>query len=273
MVALALAIATACSSGAETTATTTLPATSDTSSSTAGGPEPVEPGRTSGTEAPPEAFDALAEPADDPGTVTLYGDSLVQQSFTYTAAIAGDQGWNLVGGGFGGLALCDVLESLERSVRKDRPSVVVLAFVGNAITPCITDGGDPSAGQIARRYGRDARRAVGIARAGGARVILIAPPHMRTPDREVVAQAITRQWRRLERDTPGVTVVDAAAALTPGGYSDTLACRAYETAALGCRDGRIVVRQSDGTHLSPPFGTSGYSAGGWRYAEILTSGV
>ena len=108
--------------------------------------------------------------------------------------------------------------------------MVVLSFVGNAITPCITGGGEPTARQIAQRYARAARRAVTVARAGAARVILVAPPHMRTPDREVVAQAITRQWRRIDREADDVTVVDAAARLSPGGYTDTLTCRDYETA-------------------------------------------
>ena len=68
--------------------------------------------------------------------------------------------------------------------------------------------------------------------------------------------------------------LDADQLLSPDGFQARRPCLAFETAALGCHNGLIVVRSPDGTHLSLPVGgDGGYSSGAWRYANLLLGGI
>jgi hypothetical protein len=70
---------------------------------------------------------------------------------------------------------------------------------------------------------------------------------------------------------------DAASAVAPGGFFvKTLPCMPDESAAMGCRNGRIVVRAPDNVHLCPVIsehpvagGCSVYSSGERRFATAL----
>lgn len=225
---------------------------------------------------PAGAFTGLPAPLPAPAsrTVALFGDSLVLQSFPYAERIAAYRGYRLVGAAFGGLALCDETKAITTTFATDKPSLIVLAFVGNAITPCMRpDGRAPTPEATVGAYIRDARAVVAQALAHGAQVWLVAPPRMRAPDRDALAAAIERAWRTLAAFTPGVRVVASAAFVSPTGYAAQVPCLAFETTALGCRNGAITVRSPDGTHLAPPRRSPPYSPGAWRYAQALVGAL
>lgn len=228
------------------------------------------------TWAPAAAFAHLPAslPAPRTRTVALFGDSLVVQAFPYAKQIAARRGYRLVGGAFGGLALCDETASISKTLAKDKPSLVVLGFVGNAITPCMQpDGRLPSRSDTVAAYLRDTRAVIAAAREHGADVWLVAPPRMRKPDRDALAADIERTWRTLARFTPGVRVIASAPYVSPTGFAAQLTCLPFETRALGCRGGTITVRSPDGTHLAPPHPSPPYSSGAWRYAEALVGAL
>ena len=225
---------------------------------------------------PAGAYDRLPAPLPLAGTgsaVVLFGDSLVLQAYPYATDIARARGYRLTGGAYGGLALCDELASISGALRATRPAVLVLGFVGNAITPCMTrDGGAASPASIAARYARDARRAIAAANAVGADVWFVIPPVMRAPDRNAVALSLAARWQAIADSTPHVRVLDTAHLFGGPRFSARVACLPFETAALGCHNGSVVVRAADGTHLVPPDAAQ-YSPGAWRYAEVLVGGL
>lgn len=88
--------------------------------------------------------------------VVIYGDSLVWESQSYIAWQMGD-GYDTRIDAMGGTALCDYLDRIVADAWAIRPALIVVAFSGNAITPCM----QPPAGRAndgswhAAKYGAD----------------------------------------------------------------------------------------------------------------------
>lgn len=202
--------------------------------------------------APAHAFDALPVPVPVPSAsnrVLLYGDSLVVQSFGYARQIAQRRGYRLDGGAFGGLALCDESARIEQAVRAQRPAVLVLGFVGNAITPCMGDAHARGTAAIVGRYVESARAVIAAARESHTDVWFVVGPAMRAADRDAVVRALDTAWRALAATDPAVHVIESAPLVSPSGFAMLLPCLPFEQ-AIGCR-GSSLVRAADGTARRP----------------------
>jgi hypothetical protein len=208
--------------------------------------------------------------------VVVFGDSLTIQAWTYVQRIAADRGQAFDGGAYGGTALCDWMPGIEKVLRADRPSYLVLAFTGNNLTPCTLapDGSRQYGAALVALYRRDTQRAITAARTAGTQVFVVGPPAMKNPVTDDDASQLQTAMRELAATNPGVVYLDAHEALSPDGFRFARPCLLFETASLGCRNGSIVIRSADGVHLETPSGGDrAYSAGAWRYATLLMRGI
>lgn len=270
------AFATACSSRDDTRPATTSVATRTTTTIAVPRPKVGAMFVTTGRYVPTAALRELPpgvgpRPATRP-VVAVYGDSLTVQAFDYVEQIAEARGWTVTGRAIGGTAPCDHVRPIEQTIAAIHPALIVVAFVGNAATPCMTGSGRvrPSPAATADRYRTDLTRIVADARRARVPLWIVRPPDMADPRYAAVGAALAPLWPQLAANAPGlVRILDARAALTPDGYRRDRPCLDFETAELGCRDGRVVVRFTDGLHLSGPARRTRYSAGGWRYATVL----
>ncbi len=267
---------------AATTVSPTVAPTTTVPVGTTIGVEPGEPGASvlpplpnRGTVVPSGAetrSPATAPPGAARG-VAVFGDSLVLQTWDYVHRIAADRNEPFSGGAFGGTALCDWIPEIERVLTDHDPAYLVLAFAGNNLTPCtLTPGGTRRfGGPLIALYKREAQEVNTAARQVGTKVFVVGPPAMNYSAWNDHASRMRVAMHDLAVRNPGVTYLDANEVLSPGGYVADLQCRPFETEAFGCVNGKIVVRAADGVHLSSP--VAGYSAGGWRFANVLMRGI
>jgi hypothetical protein len=180
----------------------------------------------------------------------MYGDSLLESASPYVRST--DQVRAV-----GGTALCDWVDNMARAAAIEQPSVMVVEFVGNNLTPCMQGYDTP--GEVRDKYEADA---TALKQQVDAPILWVGPP--------------------LFRDGPSPTkglfdsephFVDAGdAVLDDGEYVETLPCLPDEGRARGCTaDDRISVRAPDGAH----FGTTGspYLAGARRFADAIEEAV
>jgi len=213
--------------------------------------------------------------------VELFGDSLGLEAagfFTEQLTLAGAQVRTRT---LGGTAICDFLPGIASEEASWHPDVAVIQFSGNSLTPCMTDPttAKPYTGAaLVAEYRVSAATAIGILTTGGTRVVLAASPTGRrdTPG----AHPLTDMYRDLAASRPGVTFVDAGAAVTAnGGYTDRLPCLPGEPCSgTGAETGTNPVRAPDGAHFcpsAPPTVRDGvaacatWSSGAWRFAVAL----
>ncbi len=184
--------------------------------------------------------------------VTIYGDSLVNQSESELRSLAHTAGWREQTTDYPGLALCDLLPVMSEDARAGL-DVAVFAFYGNKTTPCVRPHLDRPIAQstVVARYKRAAQMAIAVFAAEGTRVVLAAGP----PSYGVRGfSALDRMFQQLAAEHPNAArFYDAGALLAGPGrtWAATLPCRADETAARGCHDNRIVVRARDKIHFCP----------------------
>jgi hypothetical protein len=160
------------------------------------------------------------------------------------------------------------------------PAVVVVAFSGNALFPCMRPGGtNPTLQQVAARYRRDVTQLIRTFPAATTVYVMTAPDdfgHFHGSD------VIDRALRAAVRANPGHAVfVDAGAAVeVRHRFARTLPCSRDEGRAQGCARGRIPVRAPDGLHFCPAgYGSGGsggrcksrYSPGAVRYAQAMAA--
>ena len=222
--------------------------------------------------APPDAFGgtfAGGPSAVRPGAaLAVYGDSLTVQASDYLTALARYGGRRLLSGWRSGSALCDWVGDIRTVLVEARPTDLVLGFAGN-VTECT---GALTGDALGRVYERDARLVVALAAKVGTHVVLVGPPDMRPRDFARRSAGVRRAFARVARGRRDVDYVDSRDALSPDGYSATLGCASFETAALGCRSGEITVRAADGVHWAQP-NVHGYSGGAWRWAKVMMSEI
>ena len=226
-------------------------------------------------------------------SVVLYGDSLAweaEQEFTQALHGAGIvRVWTRT---FGGTAICDWFDEMEADVDQIQPSVVVIEFSGNALTPCMMDEHGISLGldREAHRakYREDAGRVLEIFGPSGAHVVFAgAPISLRgeeTPD------PASRWFNQLYASLPiwfaDASYVDAGASvLRNGRWTETLPCLPSEPCLGGTdADGVAVnvVRAPDGGHFCPgaPDSVRGvttacsvWSSGAYRYGNAMAGSV
>jgi len=194
------------------------------------------PAGSSSSEAPPRRH----------GAVLMYGDSLLESASPYVRST--DQVRAL-----GGTALCDWVDNMARAAVIEQPSVMVVEFVGNNLTPCMNGYDSPR--QVKAKYEADA---AALKQRVDVPILWVGPPLFRNGPSPT---------KGLFDSEPGF--VDAGSAvLDDGAYAETLPCLPDEGRARGCAaDDRISVRAADGAH----FGTTGssYLAGARRFANAI----
>jgi hypothetical protein len=197
----------------------------------------------------PSPSTAQSKASRSRGPVLVYGDSLIEQASPYLRSTDQVRA-------FGGTALCDWVDKMARASAVEEPSVMVVEFVGNDLTPCMQGYETPD--QVRAKYEADMAR---LKRRVDAPILWVGPPAFRD-----------RASATLDLYSSEPRFVDAGAAvLADGAYTDTLPCLADEGSIQGCVNGRIRVRASDGTHFATS--GSGYSAGGRRFADAIDSAV
>jgi hypothetical protein len=191
----------------------------------------------------------VSAPPKRPGPVLMYGDSLLEEASPYVRSTDQVRA-------FGGTALCDWVDNIAKASVLEQPSVMVIEFVGNNVTPCMNGYTTPA--QIRAKYEADM---AALKQRVDAPILWVGPPRFR--DRAPAAEDLYDSERRF---------VDAGqAVLADGAYTETLPCLPDEGAASGCVDGRIRVRAPDGAHFATS--TSGYSSGGRRFADAIDEAV
>ena len=224
---------------------------------------------------------ATAQPGPVLPRVDVWGDSLTVQSGDALRVQGRAHGLAVTVSAYVGLAPCDLARFVLRSLVRP-PAAVVLAFTGNNITPCMQRAGKPLTGAAYyAEYESVVGQLVAAATARRIPVIVVAPPAFPANENHPDRVALAELYRRLVAAHPGARYVALGPAISPHGFSRTLACLPGETAALGCRGGVITVRSGNGIHLDEPRpvpcpdGSTGctYSAGGHRYANAILDGL
>lgn len=183
------------------------------------------------------------------GPVLVYGDSLIEQASPYLRTTDQVRA-------FGGTALCDWVDKMARAANAEQPSVMVVEFVGNDLTPCMQNYQTPD--EVRAKYEADMAR---LKQRVDAPILWVGAPAFRDSAPATLG---------LYSSEP--KFVDAGeAVLADGAYTDTLPCLADEGAIQGCVNGRIRVRAFDGKHFATS--GSGYSAGGRRFADAIDNAI
>ncbi len=114
-------------------------------------------------------------PPPGPPRIALYGDSLASESGQDFAFLASHSGASVRVRTFPGTAPCDFLTTMAADASDWQPTAAVLAFSGDAFTPCMA--GDPlGTPQYLAAYKEDTQAAISIFRSIGSKVILVGLP-------------------------------------------------------------------------------------------------
>ena len=92
---------------------------------------------------------ARPAPSKSRGPVLVYGDSLIEQATPYLQSTDQVRA-------FGGTALCDWVDKMARAATVEQPSMMVVEFVGNDLTPCMQGYQTPD--QVRAKYEADMAR-------------------------------------------------------------------------------------------------------------------
>ncbi|CAN5537218.1 hypothetical protein BH10ACT2_BH10ACT2_14610 [soil metagenome] len=206
--------------------------------------------------------------------VVFVGDSLALEASQYLPALL--QTRTFVPEVFGGTAPCDWV---EKNLAIPAESVVVISFIGNSLTPCMSDGagGFLSGQALIDKYRADLQALIEQARSAGAPVLLVNQP--KTSDRvdlAFVAADLNATYQDLA-SADDVAIVDAGAAVEnpDGTFADELPCAAAEQACGA--SGSNVVRTDDGVHFcpgpSPAYPCPVYASGAFRFAQAIADAI
>jgi hypothetical protein len=208
--------------------------------------------------------------------IGLFGDSLSSQARRYFTYVAGGTALQVVGSTFGGTAVCDALSAIEADAELLHLSAAVLQFSGDDATPCMAGyaAGSPA---FFAKYRSDMEKAISILTAAGVRVFLAGAPPTSTAAGSVNLDDLNQMYAGLAATHPGVSYVDAGAAVTvDGAFTWRMACLPIEE--CDGSDGTNTVRSPDGVHFCPwevqgLASCPGYSSGAFRYAVAMLSPV
>lgn len=166
--------------------------------------------------------------------VSVWGDSLTLEAEPALRA-AGAQVH-----AYGGTSPCDWLPGFERSIEAERPTVVLLEFVGNHASDCMSGVGDEE--DLIARYRSDLAEMLTVAAAHHSKVRFVVPP---LPSPAELSSAFPR-------GNPAIGTMECQlAAAQPGGARcdtharDLLSPQGIFTDTVG----RKLVRAPDGVHL------------------------
>ena len=157
-----------------------------------------------------------------------------------------------------------------------QPTAAVLAFSGDAFTPCMA-GYQLGTPQYLAKYQDDTQTAISIFRSIGTKVILVGLPLDASASLSQNASALNQIYQSLADTNIGVTYDDAGQAVMANGeFTWALPCLSGEPCTGS--DGTNIVRAPDGVHFCPDGKTtlvSGfeqcdvYSSGAFRFAAAM----
>jgi hypothetical protein len=215
-----------------------------------------------------------------PPRIVLYGDSLVSEGAQDFSFLAGQWGASVRVRTFPGTAICDYLSAMTADADGWLPTVAVLAFSGDAFTPCMASVqlGSP---QYYAKYKDDAQTAISIFRSVGTKVVLVGLPRVASPSLSENVAILNAVYQFLADTNPGVMYDDAGEAVMANGqFTWTLPCLPGEPCTGP--SGTNVVRSPDGVHFCPSGGTTlvggleecdVYSSGAFRFADAMLAPV
>jgi hypothetical protein len=202
-----------------------------------------------------------------PGTehVLLVGDSIMRQTGPALTRQLGDE-YTVHNEGVNGSGLLtpgffDWADQLEQDLVRTDPDVVVMLFIGNYTedlgelwsTPegeVIRSVGAP---HFAREWGRQVDAAMAAIAESGARVVLVLPPPMVTPELQAVVDGLRAEYQRAAAEWDFITLADAADAVggengewvagLPAGDGSLRPVRVPDTVHLAEHGQRLVARE------------------------------
>jgi hypothetical protein len=239
------------------------------------------------------------------GLVYVYGDSLMAESQTPLQFQLGLDHISSVIHDHGGTALCDWIPTIQAGVDSIRPTMVVIEFSGNALTPCMT--GARSRSSWLAKYQADLVHLAAWLHTRGVSLLVVAgPPGIHKTGARVVIPTTWSIGRIPQGYAPNDTelndmyqatvsryqaqgwdmsylAADNAVAGPNGQWTYVLPALPFETPSMGrAASGLIVVRASDYAHFCPstvatPDGVTHdskvWDGGAWRYAAAISRGV
>jgi hypothetical protein len=217
--------------------------------------------------------------------VVVYGDSLIWEARTSLVQQMQIPAPVRVEA-FGGTALCDVSDRIVQNARSEPTRMVVIAFSGNALTPCTKRmGPSPTPAQVSAMYAADLEWVLGHLRTLRVPTLLVGAPPTISPDGVSSWGPINGAWQeaatRWQAHGADVTYANTGQALADanGRWTATLPCLPNEDASRGCVGGAIAVRSPDRAHFCPaaapgPDGTCPvWSSGAWRYGQAIAVAI
>ncbi len=210
-------------------------------------------------------------------TMLVYGDSITAEMRSQLTYV-GSAGFEITVNTYGGTSLCDwVPQILRDAVPGTR--LVGLAFTGNWFTPCMRPGGvAPDEATAAAIYRSTLDELIPVLNARGVAVMLIGAPPSLALDGSTIWSYVNTvypqaaiDWRARGADVVYTDAGRRSLATPEGLWTKTMPCLPFETAAMGCTGGRIVVRAPDTAHFCPTSDDpcSVWASGAWRYATAV----
>jgi hypothetical protein len=215
-------------------------------------------------------------PPPGPLRIAFYGDSLASEAAPNFVFLASASGASARVRTFPGTATCDYFAAMAADAQEVQPNVAVLAFSGNAFTPCMA-GYQPGTPQFFAKYLNDTQTAISIFQSVGAKVVLVGLPLDATASLSQNIPPLNQIDQSLAGSDPGVTYDDAGQAVMANGqFTWTLPCLSFEPCSGP--NGTNVVRAPDGVHFCPSGMSTRvgyfeecnvYSSGAFRFAAAM----
>jgi hypothetical protein len=211
-----------------------------------------------------------------PPRIVLYGDSLVSEAAQEFTFLGNSSGASVRVHTFPGTATCDWFSSMKAEAQSWQPTAAVLAFSGDAFTPCMA-GYQLGSPQYFQKYKDDTQAAISVFRSLGTKVVLIGLPLDENAGSSQNASTLNQIFQSLAGSNVGVTYDDAGQAVMANGqFTWTLPCLPFEPCTGPA--GTNIVRAPDGGHFCPDGKTAFingleicdvYSSGAFRFAAAM----
>jgi hypothetical protein len=239
------------------------------------------------------------------GPIYVYGDSLMTESQAPLQFQLGLDNIRSVIKDHGGTALCDWIPTIQADVNLTTPTMVVIEFSGNALTPCMR-GVNSQATWLAKYQADLSYLATWLHTKRVPLTVVAGPPGIHKTGAPIVIPttwsigqipqgyapndaSLNNMYRAtVSRDQAqgwdiGYIAADKAVAAPNGQWTYVLPCLSFETTSMG-RNAQdlIIVRAADYDHFCPltvarPDGVtldSGvWDGGAWRYAAAISGWV
>ncbi len=215
-------------------------------------------------------------PPPGPPRIVLYGDSLASEAAQDFAYLGGASGATVLVHTYPGVAVCDFIPTMAADAQSLQPTAAVLAFSGDAFTPCMA-GYTLGTPQYYAKYSQDVQSAIDIFRGMGTAVVLVGLPLDQSAGLSQNVVALNQVFESLAHSNTGVSFDDAGeAVMAKGAFTFTLPCLSFEPCTGPT--GTDVVRAPDGIHFCPNGQTAltgyfeicdVYSSGAFRFASAM----